>query len=243
MPADLQIHTDASDGVDSPEAIFDSALRRALDTIAITDHDQTRGALIARDRAVQAQLTLDVIVGSEVTSRAGHILALWIEDPIPSFRSPERTVELIWQQGGAAIIAHPGAVIPFALGLGRIDRLVDALRPELSGDHAPILAIETANPIPSARQRRSAVIDANRSRWHLPETGGSDAHFHEQVGSAQTQYEGSGEAALRAALANNLTSPELGRYPSLREIGASRLLRQQWRGLLATPKAVLGRDR
>lgn len=243
MPADLQVHTDASDGMDKPAEIFDAAIRRGLDVIAITDHDQTRGALIARELAAQKQLPLDVIVASEVTSRAGHILALWIEEPIPAFRSAERTVELIWQQGGVAIIAHPAAVLPPALGIRAIDRLMQTLRPELTGPNAPTLAIETANPIHTARWRREAVIEANRTRWHLPETGGSDAHFHEQVGAGWTDYTGSGQEGLRATLSRGDTQPQLDHYPSLREIGASRLLRQQWRGLTATPKALLRRRR
>ncbi len=243
MPADLQIHTDQSDGMDSAATIFEAARRRELDVLAITDHDQTRGALLARELAAQQQQPFDLIVGSEVTSRAGHILALWIEEPIPAFRSPARTVELIWRQGGAAIIAHPAAVLPFSLGLRTIDRLVNTLRPELSGGDAPILAIETSNPIPFARWRRDAVIQANRNRWKLPETGGSDAHFWEQVGAGVTEFAGQGEAALHAALKAGATTSRLDHVPRLRGIGAKRLIRQPWRGLTATPKALLRRSR
>lgn len=243
MPADLQIHTDQSDGMDTAATIFQAALRRGLDTVAITDHDQTRGALIARELAAQQQHQLDVIVGSEVTSRGGHMLALWIEDPIPAFRSPARTVELIWQQGGAAIIAHPAAVLPFSLGLRAIDRLVETLHAELSGDDAPILAIETSNPIPFARWRRETIIRANRERWGLAETGGSDAHFWQQVGSSLTEFEGRGAADLRAALQGGATTSRLADGPRLGGIGAKRLLQQPWRGLTATPRALLAQRR
>ena len=240
--ADLQIHTEESDGMDDALTILDAAHRRGVNIIAVTDHDQTRGAQIARERAVQVNHPVEVIVGSEVTSRHGHILALWIEEPIPFFRSAAATVEAIWNQGGVAIIAHPCAVVPFALGIGGINGLVRDLAPERSGDQPPILAVETANPIPSARWRRGRVIDANQ-RWGLATTGGSDAHFHEQVGSAVTTFEGSGQEALRAALTAGTTNGELSHYPSLRHIGAGRLLRQQWRGISATPKALLRRLR
>ncbi len=238
--ADLQVHTDASDGMDGPLVLLDAAQRRGLDLIAITDHDQVEGALRARELAAQRQHQVGVIVGSEVTSRQGHILALWIEQPIPSFRSAAATIEAIWHQGGVAIIAHPAAVVPFALGVGAIDRLLGDLALELSGRDAPLLALETANPIPSALWRRRRVVEANE-RWGLIATGGSDAHFHEQVGAAATLFRGRSEEDLRAALRNGETSVELGRYPSLRDIGASRLLRQQWRGLTATPRALLHR--
>jgi len=155
-------------------------------------------------------------------------------------RSAAATIEAIWKQDGAAIIAHPAAVVPFALNIRDIDRLLRDLAPELQDEDAPILAIETANPIPSARWRRRAIIEANQ-RWKLTQTGGSDAHFHEQVGAGFTRYDGRGSAALRAALSSGGASGELGVYPSLRQIGAERLLRQQWRGISATPRALLQR--
>ncbi|MCY3921224.1 MAG: PHP domain-containing protein [Chloroflexota bacterium] len=240
--ADLQIHTEQSDGMDDALTILDAAHRRGVDIIAVTDHDQTRGAHLAREAAARANHPVDVIVGSEVTSRHGHILALWIDEPIPFFRSAAATVQAIWNQGGVAIIAHPCAVMPIALNLRDIDRLVRDLAPERAGDQPPVLAVETANPIPSARWRRNSVIDANR-RWGLAITGGSDAHFHEQVGSSITTFEGRGQDALRAALIARTTDAQLGHYPRLRNIGARRLLHQQWRGISATPKALLRRRR
>ena len=238
--ADLQIHTDASDGMDDAKTILDAAHRRNLDVIAVTDHDQTRGAQEARGIAERSNHPVEVIIGSEVSSRQGHILALWIDSPIAAFKSAEATIEAIWRQGGVAIISHPAAIVPFALSIGDIDRLVATMSLELSGDHPPILAVETANPIPSARWRRQSIISANQ-RWSLPTTGGSDAHFHEQVGAGITRYQGRGAQALRDALISNQTSAELDHYPSLREIGAGRLLRQQWRGMTATPRALLAR--
>lgn len=240
--ADLQIHTEESDGMDDALIILNAAHRRGVDIIAVTDHDQTRGAHLAREAAARANHPVDVIVGSEVTSRHGHILALWIDEPIPIFRSAAATVEAIWNQGGVAVIAHPCAVVPIALNIGDVDRLVRDLAPERAGDQPPVLAIETANPIPSARWRRNSVIDANQ-RWGLATTGGSDAHFHEQVGSSVTTFEGSGQEALRAALNARTTDAQLGHYPRLRNIGARRLLHQQWRGISATPRAILRRRR
>ncbi len=240
--ADLQIHTEESDGMDNALTILDAAHRRGVDIIAVTDHDQTRGAHLAREAAAQANHPVEVIVGSEVTSRHGHILALWIEEPVPFFRSATATVEAIWKQDGVAVISHPAAVFPLALSIGDIDRLVRDLTLEREGAEPPILGIETANPIPSARWRRGRVIEANRN-WNLTTTGGSDAHFHEQVGAAVTTFEGQGQGALRAALEAGTTGVELERYPRLRRIGASRLIRQQWRGVSATPRALLQRMR
>ena len=244
LHADLQVHTQASDGMDDPLTILDAARRRGVDLIAVTDHDQTLGALLAREASARSDHPVEVIPASEVTSRHGHILALWIEEPIPAFKSAAATVEAIWKQGGAAIIAHPAAVVPLALNFRDIDRLIEDLAPERSGDQPPILAIETANPIPSARWRRGRIIERNQ-QWNLAQTGGSDAHFHEQVGSALTTFpisDGqSPSEALRAALLSHTTEATLQPYPRLRDIGPKRLLQQQWRGITATPRALLGR--
>src|SRR5690606_37759335 len=48
--ADLQVHTSFGDGMDSALTIFERVERHAfLDLIAITDHDDVRGALEARE--------------------------------------------------------------------------------------------------------------------------------------------------------------------------------------------------
>ena len=43
MRADLHLHSNASDGSDSPERIVDIAAAKGLDAIAITDHDTLAG--------------------------------------------------------------------------------------------------------------------------------------------------------------------------------------------------------
>ena len=48
--ADLQVHTSFGDGMDDALTIFERVERHAfLDVIAITDHDDVRGALEARE--------------------------------------------------------------------------------------------------------------------------------------------------------------------------------------------------
>jgi predicted metal-dependent phosphoesterase TrpH len=48
--ADLQVHTSYGDGMDSARAIFDHVEARAeLNVVGITDHDDVRGALEARE--------------------------------------------------------------------------------------------------------------------------------------------------------------------------------------------------
>ena len=114
--ADLHAHTRASDGMDRAETMLAAAVVAGLDCTAITEHDQIDGALRAQSIAVERGLPIAVIVGSEVTSRQGHMVALWLTEPVPAFRSAAATVEAIWRQGGVAIIAHPASIIPPSLG-------------------------------------------------------------------------------------------------------------------------------
>ena len=238
--ADLQVHTRASDGMDSAERVLEAAVGAGLDCIAITEHDDVAGAQRAREIALEQGLPIEVIIGSEVTSRQGHLLALWISEPIPAFRSAAETVEAIWRQGGVASIAHPAAIMPPSLKLGEIDQLVRDLAASRRGDPSLTLAIELANPAVTARRRVGAVRERNEQRWRLPETGGSDAHFAVHVGAAVTSYAGVGAAALRAALSKGETRAETREHPSLLSVGP-RLLLQPARGISATPRALARR--
>lgn len=238
--ADLQVHTRASDGMDSPERVLEAAVAAGLDCIAITEHDDVDGAQRAREIVLERDLPIEVIIGSEVTSRQGHILALWIDEPIPAFRSAAETVEAIWRQGGVASIAHPAAIMPPSLKLSEIDRLVSDLEASRRGDPSLVLAVELANPSLLARRRVAAVRERNAERWRLPQTGGSDAHFAAHVGAAVTRYPGRGAAALRAALTQGETEAEERRRPSLLRVGP-RLLLQPALGMTATPRALARR--
>lgn len=238
--ADLQVHTRASDGMDSAERVLEAAVAAGLDCIAITEHDDVDGAQRAREIALERDLPIEVIIGSEVTSRQGHILALWIDEPIPAFRSATETVEAIWRQGGVASIAHPAAIMPPSLKLSEIDRLVGDLEASRRGDPSLVLAVELANPSLLARRRVAAVRERNAERWRLPQTGGSDAHFAAHVGAAVTRYPGRGAAALRNALARSETEAEERRRPSLLRVGP-RILLQPALGMTATPRALARR--
>ena len=202
-------------------------------------HDDFRGAEAAREAAAGTNARVEVVPGIELTTRSGHLLALWVDGPIAPFQSLERTLESIQRAGGLAVVPHPLGLLTLSLGTRSIER---ALRSEAS--RAVLVGLELANPTPAARQRQASARRANRD-WRLSETGGSDAHFLEFIGSARTLFARGAPAdpsgALRAALLARTTVAEERPAPSLREIGPRRLLAQQWRGLSATPRiAVAG---
>lgn len=67
MPIDLHCHTYYSDGKFAPEVVIHAAHERGITTLAITDHDNTRGARLAAPLARAARIEL--IPGIEITTR------------------------------------------------------------------------------------------------------------------------------------------------------------------------------
>ena len=106
--ADLHVHTVWSDGAQRPEVIVEAAHDRQVDVVAITDHDEIRGALRARDWAREhPELGVDVVVGEEISTLNGHLLGLFLEECVPPGLSALDTISEIHAQGGLAVAAHP----------------------------------------------------------------------------------------------------------------------------------------
>jgi predicted metal-dependent phosphoesterase TrpH len=234
--ADLQIHTDHGDGMEDPRTLFERIeLRGELDVIAVTDHDDVRGALRAREIHAQAPYHFDFVPGIEVTTLHGHLLALWIDRPIPSFRSLEATVAAIHEAGGIAVVPHPFSLLTRSVGRRSLERV---LAIEDVATHPD--GIELANPTSMGWDTGGRARLLNGSQYRLAATGGSDAHFAEAVGAAYTLFPGRNAAALRRAILERATDAVLDHGTPLRAIGPRRLALQQVRGMSVTPRKVLG---
>jgi len=234
--ADLQVHTDHGDGMAGPEEIFGRVERSThLDVMAVTDHDDITGALRAREVHARGDYHFEFITGIEVTTRSGHLLALFVEEPIPSFRSLEATVAAIHRQGGLAVIPHPLSPLTRSIGQRGLDRVLKIEDPTTHPD-----GIEVVNLTLAGRATGKKALRLNRERWQLAETGGSDAHFPEEVGSAATLFPGSTAADVRAAILSKRSRGIAVAPVGLGEIGVRRLAVQQVRGLAVTPRKVLG---
>src|SRR5262249_43221368 len=104
--ADLHIHTTHSDGAATvPELLEHVAQFSDIRVIAITDHDSIAGARQAAQLA--RQFDVEVIVGEEVSTAEGHLLALFIDAFLPPGRPAAETIAAIHAQGGLAIAPHP----------------------------------------------------------------------------------------------------------------------------------------
>ena len=240
LQADLQVHTSHGDGMASAAELFAHIEARTdLDLIAVTDHDDVRGALEARETHARGHYSFALVPGIEVTTHSGHLLALWVDEPIRSFRSLHETIAAIHRAGGVAIVPHPFSPLTRSVGQRALERVLALDDAEVRPD-----GIEVANATLAGAVTRGRPLRLNRERYGLAETGGSDAHFLEAVGSGVTVFRAppgiEASEALRRALTEGSTYGVLRRAPSLRQIGVRRLLAQQVVGLSTTPRKVLG---
>ena len=232
--ADLHVHTTLGDGMASPRQILDYVEAKTdLDVIAITDHDDLRGAVQTRDAWAQGDYRFQVIPGMEVTAIEGHIIALFVEEPLPSLRPVEEVLEAVHCQGGLAIAAHPLSWLTRSLGEKALERIAGS-----SQEGVYLDGLETANQSPGARGRLERVVTLNRQRYHLAEVGGSDAHFLKVIESAYTEFPGRSGEDLRRSVVEHTSRGVNGRHPTLLEIGPWQVLRQAWRGLTVTPRTL-----
>jgi hypothetical protein len=102
---DLHCHTSASfDCLASPGSVVNAAAKRGLTHLAITDHDKIDGALRGRDAAPDG---LTVIIGEEVKTADGDLIALFLERAVPPGQSARATIDAVRAQGGLVGIPHP----------------------------------------------------------------------------------------------------------------------------------------
>ena len=232
--ADLHVHTALGDGMaEISELLTYVEEETELSVIAITEHDDLGAAFAFREAWARGRYRFEPIVGEEITTLEGHLLALFIEETVPSLKQLERTLEAVHRQGGLCVIPHPMSWLTRSVGQRTIERILGEGRDGVFFDGIDVARGSLAARITGEKARR-----LNRERYHLAEVGGSDAHFLQAVGAGYTNFAGSTAQELRRAIETRATSAGDGSYPSLREIGLWNVARQQWRGMLATPRKM-----
>jgi predicted metal-dependent phosphoesterase TrpH len=197
----MHLHTLYSDGTASVAELLEHVERHTdLDVIAITDHERIDGALRARDIHESAGYSFDLVVGEEITTRRGHVLALFLTERVPALRPLPETLERIHDQGGLAIAAHPMA--PLTPSVGRRSLLAGHADPD---PRHRFDAIEIMNPSAAGRVRRAARERLNADRLRLPAVGNSDAHVLEGIATAWTWFPGAGAQEYRDAISSGST--------------------------------------
>lgn len=103
LKADLHVHTEYSpDCLTSLDKVISSSVKRGLGCIAITDHNEIKGALLLQEKA-----PFKVIIGEEIRTDMGEIIGYYLTKRIKPGLSPAETVSEIREQGGLVCIPHP----------------------------------------------------------------------------------------------------------------------------------------
>lgn len=212
--ADMHIHSLYSDGTAAIGQILDWVERETdLDVVAITDHERIDGAQRAMALHAAGDYSYDLVVGEEVTTRHGHVVALFISARVPALRPVETTLHAIHANGGIAIAAHPLAPLPLSLGKRSLRRVRDH-----EHEHVYFDALELFNPSYAGRVRHGARLDLNAAELGLPGVGNSDGHVLEHIGTGYTTFPGAGAEDYRAAIAAGSVEAEGTHWPSAHNV-------------------------
>ena len=206
--ADLHTHTHYSgfnkaffipypESVTPPERMVDVAVKKGLDVLCITDHDEIEGALKAQRYVREKELETAVVVGEEVTTADGHVLGLFLQERIPPCLSAVETIDLIHGQGGLAVAPHPFSYLCPCLGK-KIE--------ELSLDGVEVLNAAHRDPYVN----KLAQQEVGGCFAHI---GGSDAHTSKMLGDAFTEFPGKSADELYRAILRKETNPGGGPAP------------------------------
>ena len=197
--ADLHLHTTWSDGTASISQVLARAAQAELRVIAITDHDTVTGAVEARRLA--RDFGVEVIVGEEVSTCEGHLLALFIETPVPPQRPAAETIAAVHAQGGLCVAPHPFDWAVPSLGKAGLYGRCVRRGGESRRDTWRLDAIEGFNAsITWPRSTRNVMAQRFASEVGLPAVGGSDAHTLATVGRGYTLFPGTSPDDLYRAI-------------------------------------------
>ena len=167
VKVDFHCHTNFShDCLLSPEMLVKLARKRGLDRLMVTDHDTIMGALAAK--MIDPEL---VIIGEEIQTTEGELLAFFVEEEVPEGLKPEDAIQLLKDQNAFISVSHP------------FDRYrgwnLHSLKKILNG----IDAIEVFNARCIFKSDNNKALEF-AEKYHLHGTVGSDTHFSFEVGSS-----------------------------------------------------------
>jgi len=103
LKVEFHCHTIFSkDSLTRPRVLVETCRRKGIDRVVITDHNTIAGAQAAQ--ALDPEL---VIVGEEIMTTRGEILAAFVTEEIPEGLSPQETIRRLKGQGAFISVSHP----------------------------------------------------------------------------------------------------------------------------------------
>lgn len=174
LHVEFHCHTNASkDSLTRPEDLIAAARQKGIDRLIITDHNTIAGARTAQP--LDPEL---VVVGEEIMTSRGEILASFVSEEIPAGLTPQETIRRLRDQGAFISVSHPFDKI--RSGAWEENDLLEIL---------PLVdAIEVFNSrcmFPSFNREARRFAE----KHNVPGTVGSDAHAIFEVGRSLMQLE------------------------------------------------------
>lgn len=169
----------------TPERLLAACRRKKLDRVIVTDHNTIDGALAAR--------ALDpgrVVVGEEIMTEDGELLAAFVQEWVPPGLPPLEAIARLHDQGAFISVSHP--FDRYRNGAWSLERLLAIAQ--------YVDAIETFNAR-CIHAEDNQQAEAFAREHGLPGTTGSDAHVTFELGRARLLLPEFHDAeSLRAAL-------------------------------------------
>ncbi len=156
----------SKDSLTSSESLVRAARQKGLDRLVVTEHNNIAGALAAQKLAPEL-----VIVGEEIMTTRGELLAAFVCQEVPAGLAPREAIRRLREQGAFISVSHP-----FDAQRGwQLEHLLEI---------APLVdALETFNSRCVLGRYNQLAADFARQH-HLAETVGSDAHTLRELGRA-----------------------------------------------------------
>jgi predicted metal-dependent phosphoesterase TrpH len=163
----------SKDSLTRPADLVAVCRRKGIDRVIVTDHNTIAGA-----RAAQALDPERVIVGEEIMTTRGEILAAFVTEEIPKGLTPYETIRRLKDQGAFISVSHPFDKL--RKGGWKEPNLLEIL-PEV--DAIEVYNSRCMNPRFNWEARRFA------ENHNIAGTVGSDAHVTFELGQSLMSLE------------------------------------------------------
>ena len=195
LRVEFHCHTVFSkDSLTSPRKLVETCRRKGIDRVVVTDHNTIAGALAAQQLAPEL-----VIVGEEIMTTKGEILAAYVREEAPPFMSPQETIKRLKDEGAFISVSHPFDRL--RNGAWKEEDLLEIL-PDI--DAIEVFNSRCMDPRFNNHAREFA------EKHNVPGTVGSDAHTAFEVGRSVLlleQFEGPDE--MRGAIRRGIPQTQL----------------------------------
>lgn len=171
----LHLHTQISACSETrPEDISEYCISRGINVVGVTDHDTIAGAKILQSLAKGIR----VIIGSEIRTKQGEIIGLFLKNEIEHGLDARTTCEIIKEQGGIVYLPHP--FDPFKIRRLKLKYIMQCL--DLI-DIVEVFNAKAAFPIFNKIGERFAAMNKKIAAV------GSDSHYLESIDMCLNQID------------------------------------------------------